>query len=90
MVGIDTGGNVSIQSLVGEAGGVTVDLLVMGLRGDDFRHGGIVGTDDTGEVHHFCQTKNSGMVEKTVNILVVQIGTAFIQRGSGDAGGNHK
>ena len=30
------------------------------------------------------------MVKKAVHILVVQLGTALIQRGGGDTGGNHK
>ena len=69
---------------------MTVDLFMVGLGGYDLSHRVAVGTDNAGEIHHFCQTQNPGMVKETVHILVVQIGTALIQRGSGHTGGDHK
>ena len=52
VIGVNTGGNIGIQFLAGEAGGVTVDFFVVGLGSDDFGYGRAVATDNTGEIHH--------------------------------------
>ena len=90
MVGVDTGGNVGVQVGAGKTGGVAVDLLVVRLRRNDLGNGGGVGGDHAGEIHHFRKTQHPGVVEKAVDIPVVQIRAAFVQRRRRNAGGDHK
>ena len=90
VVGVDTGGNVGVQVGAGKTGGVAVDLLVVRLRRNDLGNGGGVGGDHAGEIHHFRKTQHPGVVEKAVDIPVVQIRAAFVQRRRRDAGGDHK
>ena len=78
------------QIIAGQSRGVTVDLLVVGLGGYDFGNGGAVCGDDAGEIHHFGQTLHSGVLEKAVDIPIIQVGATFIQGGGGHAGGDHK
>ena len=90
MVGVDAGGDVGVQVCAGKTGGVTVNLLVMRLRRDDLGDGGGIGGDNAGEIHHFRKTQNPGVVKEAVDVPVVQIRAAFIQRRRRDAGGNHE
>ena len=90
VVGVDAGGDVGVQVGAGKTGGVTVNLLVVRLRRDDLGDGGGIGGDDAGEIHHFRKTQNPGVVKEAVDVPVVQIRAAFIQRRRRDAGGNHE
>ena len=90
VVGIDAGSHIGGQVLFPDAGGVAVNLLVVGLGCHNFLQCHGIGGDDTGIVHHFRQTVDSGMLIEGVDGPVVQYSPGLIQGRGRDAGGQHK
>ena len=90
MIGVNPGGDVSIQGFAGQIRGVAVDFFMMSLSRHNFGHGAGVPAGDAGVVHHFGQSLDPGMLKKGVDGVVVQIGARLVQRRRRDAGGNHE
>ena len=90
MVRVHAGSDVSVQVVAHQVGGVAVDLLVMGLAGNDLLHHLGIAVDGAHEVHHLGQTLYAGMVIEAVDGTVVQVGTGLVQRRGRYAGGQHK
>ena len=90
VVGVHTCGDVGVEVVAHQVGGVTVDLLVVGLARHDFFHYLLITVDGAHEVHHLCQTLYAGMIVEAVNGAVVEVGARLIHGGSRDAGGQHK
>ena len=90
VVGVDAGGNVGVEVVVHQIRGVTVDLFVMGLCRHDLLHRLLIAVDGAYKVHHLRKSLNAGVVIEAVNGPVVQNGAGFVQRGGGNAGGQHE
>ncbi len=90
VVGVHAGGDVGVQIVAHQVGGVAVDLLVMGLTGHDLLHHLGIAVDGAHEVHHLGQTLYTGMVIEAVNGPVVQVGAGLVQRRGRHAGGQHE
>ncbi len=90
VVGIDAGGDVGVQIVAREAGGVAVDLLVVRLRGDDFFEHLLVAIGNADIVHHLGQTLDAVVLVERVDRAVVEHRAGFVERRCGYAGGEHK
>ena len=90
VVGVHAGGDVGVQVVAHQVGGVAVDLLVMRLAGHDLLHHLGIAVDGANEVHHLGQTLYTGMVIEAVDSPVVQVGAGLVQRRGRHAGGQHK
>ena len=90
VVRVYTGGDVGVQIVAHQIGGVAVDLLVVRLAGHDLLHHLRVAVDGAHEVHHLRQTLHTGMVIEAVDGAVVQIGAGLVQRRGRHAGGQHE
>ena len=62
MVGIDARRDIGSQILTGQAGRMTVDLLVVRLRRNDLGDDFLVAADDTDIVHHLGKALHAGVV----------------------------
>ena len=62
------------EGVAAEAGGVAVDLLVVGLRHHDLLHHLRIAVDSADEVHHLRQALYTGMIVEAVNGAVIEVG----------------
>ena len=90
MVGVDAGGDVGVEVVAHQIGGVAVDFLMMGLGRHDLLHTLLVSGNGAYKVHHLRQALDPGMVIEGVNCPVVQHGTGLVQRGGRHTGGQHE
>ena len=90
VVGVDSGGNVGVEIIPRQAGGMAVDLLVVGLSGHDLLDDHGVRSDDAGVVHHFRQPLDPGMVIEGVDSAVIQHRPTLVHGRGGDTGGQHE
>ena len=90
VVRVHAGGDVGVEVVAGQTGGVTVDLLMMGLGGHDLLHHLGVAVDGAYKVHHLRQTLDPGMVIEGVDGPVIQNGAGLVQGRGGHAGGEHE
>lgn len=90
VVGVDTGGDIGIQLLAGQARGMAVDLFMMCLGGDDLFDDLLIASDDADVIHHLRQALDAGIVIEHVDGPVVQRGSGFVHRRGRDAGGQHE
>ena len=78
VVGIDTCGNVCVEVIARKLRSVTVNLLVMSLRGDNFSKHIFIAVDNTDIVHHLCKSEYLFIIQVQVNILAVKLRTALV------------
>ena len=90
MVGVDAGGNIGIELVAGKPGRVTVDLLVVRLRGDDFFEHLLIARVNTVGVHHLGKSLNAVVLIERVDGAVIEHRAGFIQRRGRYAGRQHK
>ncbi len=90
MIGVDPGGDVGIEVIPLQTGGVAVDLLVVGLGGYDLLDDLGVRADDAWIIHHLRQSLHPGVVIEGVDGPVVQHRAALVHGSGGNAGGQHE
>ena len=90
VVRVDAGGHIGAEIRLPEAGGVAVNLLVVGLGRHDLLQRHRIGGDDAGVIHHLRQAVDPGMVVERVDGPVIQRCAGLVHGRGGDAGGQHE
>ena len=90
VIGVYPGSNICVQVGSGQRRRMAVDFFVMALCSKNFFENLAIPVQDTGIIHHFREAEHPRMRIKHVDVPVRKRGTRFIQRGGGNAGGEHE
>ena len=90
MVGVDAGGNVGVERVAGQSGRMTVDLLVMRLRSDNFFDHLLIAGEHAVGVHHLGKALHAGVLIEGVDGAVVERCAGLVKRRCRDAGRQHE
>ena len=90
VVGVNAGGDVGIQIIARETGGVAVNLLVVRLRGHDLFKHLLVTVRHADVVHHLGKALDAVVLVERVDRAVVEHRAGFVERRRGHAGGEHE
>ena len=90
VVRVDAGGDIGVEVVAQQAGGMAVNLLVVGLGGHDLLNDHGVRADHAGIVHHLRQPLHPWVVVEGINGAVIQHRAALVHGRGGNAGRQHK